>query len=145
MSAPFEFHLTEGPPDPAEERAALAGAGAGAIVVFEGRVRGVSRGRTVERLEYEAHGELARRTIETILREAAERHPVRAARVAHATGILRPGDLAVWIGVATERRHAAFAACEFVLGQLKRRAPIWRREVFADGGTEWSPTPDAIA
>ncbi len=144
MSSRLHFSLVAGPIEATVQRQCLGVDGAGAVAVFEGIVRGLSRGRLVNHLDYEAHERLVGPVMQAILQGCAERRAVEAIRVVHATGCLRPGEVAVWIGVAAERRAAACDTCREVLEELKRRAPIWRREVYLDGTHEWSPTPDPL-
>ena len=74
---------------------------------------------------------------ETILAEAIERFRVREARCIHRVGSLAIGDLAVWAGVSADHRDAAFAACRWIIDEVKRRVPIWKNEHYADGESGW--------
>jgi molybdopterin synthase catalytic subunit len=131
------FRLTSESIDVAALRAALEHAAAGACVVFEGTVRDHNGGRAVERLEYEAYPALAIREGEAVLREARARFPLLEAVCTHRTGALAIGDTAVWVGVASAHRGAAFDACRFIIDEIKHRVPIWKREFYADGTVEW--------
>lgn len=119
----------------------VAGADAGACVVFEGRVRARNRGREVVALEYEAADETARREFEKIAEEARRAFSVRDILCTHRAGRLAPGDLAVRVVVTAERRGAAFSACEYVVDELKRRLPIWKKEHYADSSSAWLNQP----
>jgi molybdopterin synthase catalytic subunit len=114
---------------------AVAGEGLGGLVTFTGLVRGVSHGRRVERLEYEAYQSMAEPSLARIGEEVGARHGCRLA-VVHRVGVLRPGEAAVVIACAAPHRAEAFRGCEEMLERLKREVPIWKREVFADGA-EW--------
>jgi molybdopterin synthase catalytic subunit len=131
------FELTEEPIDPAARRRAMAHAAAGAFVAFEGWVRDHNEGRAVVALEYEAYAALAHREGARILDEARDRFGVLDARAVHRTGPLTIGDVAVWVGVVAAHRDAAFAACRYVIDELKSRVPIWKHERYADGSTTW--------
>lgn len=131
------FSLTSAPIDPAPLLAELRQPGAGAVVIFEGRVRDHHLGRPVTRLEYEAFDEMALAEGEAIVREAERLHPGARVACVHRTGSLGLGELAVWIGVASARRQAGFAACRFVIEELKRRLPVWKKEHHPDGASEW--------
>ncbi|GAB6853160.1 hypothetical protein JCM15831A_01840 [Asaia astilbis] len=72
-----------------------------------------------------------------MLREAEARFDIVAASCIHRTGSLVIGDMAVWIGVSAAHRDAAFTACRFVIDEIKKRVPIWKRERYADGHSEW--------
>lgn len=131
------FSLSSQPIDPAELVRSLRAAEAGACATFEGWVRDHSGGRAVRALDYQAYSALAEKEGERILAEAREKFPIRAARCVHRTGSLALGDVAVWVGVAAEHRGAAFDACRYIIDQAKARIPIWKREHYADGSTEW--------
>jgi molybdopterin synthase catalytic subunit len=142
------FALAPAPLDPAALTAALralSGDAAGALVTFEGRVRAASGGRTVTGLEYEAYESLGCREGQRVADEAAKTFDVLDVACVHRTGALRPGEIAVWIGVTAAHRDAAFRACRAVIDEVKRRVPIWKKEHFADGTSEWSGTPSSPA
>jgi molybdopterin synthase catalytic subunit len=110
---------------------------AGACVCFEGWVRDHSEGERVRELEYEAHEALAAKEGEKILAEACEKFDLETACAEHRTGRLAIGDCAVWVGVSAAHRDAAFAACRYVIDELKQRLPIWKKEHYADGHSGW--------
>lgn len=109
---------------------------AGAFVAFEGWVRENNEGKAVTALEYEAYEELAVKEGQKILEEAKQFDILRAYCV-HRTGALKIGDLAVIVLVSTAHRKEAFLACEFIINEIKKRVPIWKRETYADGTTSW--------
>lgn len=111
--------------------------GVGAAVTFEGRVRDHNEGRAVRGLAYEAYAELAEVEGGKIIAEARERFDVSQVRCVHRIGELAIGDLAVWVGVSAAHRDAAFAACRYVIDEVKARVPIWKHERYADGEVEW--------
>ncbi|MBI3886743.1 MAG: ThiF family adenylyltransferase [Opitutae bacterium] len=115
----------------------LAAAGAGGFVAFDGKVRHDHAGRTVVALDYEAFDELVLAEGRALLAEATAQFGLLEARCVHRVGRLAVGDTAVWIGVAAPHRREAFEACEWILDQLKRRVPIWKKEHFADGDSGW--------
>jgi molybdopterin synthase catalytic subunit len=131
------FRLSDAPIDIGAERGALDDAAAGAYVGFEGWVRNHNDGRAVERLDYQAYAVLARSEGEAVLAEAVARHALREARCVHRVGRLGVGDLAVWVGVSADHRDAAFAACRWIIDEVKRRVPIWKNEHYADGASGW--------
>jgi molybdopterin synthase catalytic subunit len=133
----MDFALSSLPLDPAALAAGLADTRAGACVTFEGRVRNLNEGRAVVALEYEAYGPLAETEGTKIVAEAREKFAVLAVACAHRTGRLALGDLAVWVGVTAAHRGAAFDACRYVIDELKARVPVWKKEHYADGATEW--------
>ncbi len=131
------FRISAQPIDPAQLAGTLGDTAAGACVTFEGWVRQRNEGRAVHSLEYEAYAELAEREGERIFAEARARFPIVAALGVHRVGHLALGDLAVWVGVTAEHRGAAFDACRYLIDEIKARVPVWKKEHYADGATEW--------
>lgn len=131
------FELTSTPIDSAALQARLAAPEAGALTIFEGRVRNHHLGRPVTHLEYEAFDDLAQREGEAIVAETERLYPGTRVLCAHRTGTLRIGEAAVWIGVASAHRQAGFAACRHVIEEIKRRLPVWKKEHHPDGAAEW--------
>lgn len=109
---------------------------AGAVVTFSGDVRDHDHGRTVLRLDYEAHPSAAG-IIADIAAEVAERFDVVAVAVAHRTGPLEIGDCALAAAVSSAHRGDAFAACTAIVEETKARIPVWKHQYFADGSDEW--------
>ncbi len=109
----------------------------GAVVTFSGNVRDHDHGRRVERLHYECYASMADRVIASIVIEIKARWPVQDALVLHRVGTLSIGDIAVAIAVTSAHREEAFAACRFAIESVKSRAPIWKKEYFKDGTSEW--------
>ncbi|TVM01841.1 MAG: molybdenum cofactor biosynthesis protein MoaE [Candidatus Brocadia sp. WS118] len=107
----------------------------GAVTVFLGTVRNHSRGKEIIRLEYDAYPEMAVKMIQKVVDEAKEKWDVRKAAVAHRTGILAIGEIAVAIAVATPHRQEGFEACKYIIDRLKQVVPIWKKEVAFDGET----------
>src|SRR5262249_26919644 len=117
--------------------ASLSEQRAGALATFEGWVRNHNEGREVVLLEYEAFEPLSRKEAERILQEAKERFNVLDAVCVHRVGALEVGDIPVWIGVTDEHREAAFKACQYMIDEIKVRLPIWKKEHYTDGSSEW--------
>ena len=82
-------------------------------------------------------GSLAQTEAETILAEARAQYGVLETACVHRVGTLGIGELAVWIGVISEHRGAAFEACRHVIDELKARVPIWKKEHYVDGASSW--------
>lgn len=137
MSAEIRFTLTEQTIDVAALLAELHDPSAGAEVTFDGRVRNHNDGRAVNMLEYQAYPALANATGIRILEEEAARHGIQRAIAIHRTGPLAIGESAVWVGVASSHRAAAFAATQAIMERLKYELPVWKKETYADGRTEW--------
>ena len=140
------FELTDQPIDSAALRQRLERPDAGACVVFEGWVRNHHAGKPVSRLEYEAFDVMARLEGEAITAEAEQEHPGCTVLCVHRTGSLGIGELAVWIGVASAHRHAAFLACRQVIEEIKRRLPVWKKEHHSGNLAEWvNCTTESVA
>jgi molybdenum cofactor synthesis domain-containing protein len=142
-AAPAGSELPSGPAAVTAERidpAALADwarcPAAGAVVVFEGRVRDHDRDRQVARLNYEAHPD-AEQVLAGIVARAHELPGVVRAAAAHRVGALQIGDLAFAAVVACPHRREAFDAIAWLVDEVKAELPIWKHQVFADGTTEW--------
>ena len=108
----------------------------GGIACFVGTVRHHHQGRAVLRLEYSAYAPMAEAECARIVREAESQWSC-VVGLRHRIGNLAIGDVAVGIVAASSHRAEAFAACRYVIEEVKRRVPIWKREVFADGTVEW--------
>ena len=131
------FRISAGAITPAEELASLEDASSGAVVSFCGRVRNHNEGRAVTRLEYECYEELAVSEGARVVAEAREKFGVGRVRCVHRTGDLAIGEPAVWVGVAAAHRDEAFAAARYVIDEVKKRVPIWKREHYPEGPAEW--------
>lgn len=109
----------------------------GGIALFIGTVRDHAAGRTVARLDYEAHPQLALQEMARILAALSAEHPgVRVAAV-HRVGELAIGEVAVIVGASAPHRAEAFAACRAAIEQIKERVPIWKKEWADDGSGSW--------
>ena len=131
------FSLSETPFDTATLRAQLLDDRVGGYASFEGWVRDHNDGRAVHGLRYEAYAALAEAEGERVLAEALARFDILDARCVHRVGDLAIGEMAVWVGVSAAHRDAAFAACRFVIDEVKARVPIWKHERYADGDAGW--------
>lgn len=110
----------------------------GGVVTFLGVVRDRSDdGRAVVGLTYEAYEEPALREFGAIVSEARRRFGDVRLAIAHAIGELEVGDVAVAVAAAAAHRAAAFDACRYAIDELKRRAPIWKKERYAGGDARW--------
>jgi molybdopterin synthase catalytic subunit len=133
----MSFRFTQTAIDTAAARRELQDLGSGGYVCFEGWVRDQNEGQEVTRLEYEAFQELAVKEGERIVAEALRRFPVKHALCIHRVGSLGLGDMAVWVGVSSAHRGEAFDACRFIIDEVKRRVPIWKKEHYRSGNSGW--------
>jgi len=131
------FILSAAAVDIAPLRDALIRPEAGAYASFEGWVRDHHAGRAVQGLRYDAYEALAMTEGARVLEEAMRRFDIVDASCVHRTGTLAIGDLAVWVGVSSAHRDAAFAACRYVIDAIKADVPIWKHERYADGDAGW--------
>ncbi|MFG3046170.1 molybdenum cofactor biosynthesis protein MoaE [Streptomyces sp. NPDC048241] len=109
---------------------------AGGTALFVGTVRDHDGGKSVSSLEYSAHPS-AEQELRRVAEEIAAEFPVRALAAVHRTGLLAIGDVAVITAVSCPHRAEAFAACRKLIDTLKHDVPIWKRQIFTDGVTEW--------
>ena len=137
--------ITEKPIDVQRVIDTATSMGAGAVNVFVGTVRNTAHGKNVLWLEYEAYEAMAVSEIKKIIEQAAQRWGLLGWAVSHRVGTLKPGEVSVAIAVSTPHRKDSFEACQFIIDNLKEKAPIWKKEVFEDG-EEWiSASPAGIA
>lgn len=128
--------LTRDPLDLAALVAQVSSARRGGIATFLGVVRDHHDGRVVQELEYSAYEPMAESVAREIVSETERRWRVTVA-LRHRLGRLALGDAAVAIAAAGDHRDEAFAACRYVIEEVKRRVPVWKRERYADGTEAW--------
>ncbi|WP_024799433.1 molybdenum cofactor biosynthesis protein MoaE [Nocardia sp. BMG51109] len=127
--------ISDRPLDPAEVERAVTGPEHGAVVVFTGKVRNHDGGQAVSALEYSAHPQ-AETFLHRACAEISESSGLPVAAV-HRVGPLTIGDLAIAVAVAAPHRAEAFGACAELVDRIKHEVPIWKRQLFADGMSEW--------
>ena len=116
----------------------------GALCVFTGVVRNHNEGKAVLYLEYEGYEEMVVSIFDDIAREAKERFGVTAVRIVHRLGRMEIGETSVAVAVSSPHRGEAFEACRFAIDTLKHKAPIWKKEFYADGSS-WLEGPGGCA
>jgi molybdopterin synthase catalytic subunit/molybdopterin converting factor small subunit len=109
---------------------------AGAIATFVGTTRVHSRGRTVERLEYEAYPGMAEKVMAEIAEGLREQYNLTEIAIRHRTGVVEIGEASVVIAVSAPHRQDALSACRDAIDTLKERVPLWKKEIY-EGGEEW--------
>ncbi len=110
----------------------------GGIDVFLGTTRNHSNEKKVVMLEYEAYEPMALKMTEYIAEQAKQRWELHKVSIVHRVGRVPVGEASVVIAVSSSHRDEAFKACRFLIDELKRVVPIWKREHFEDGTAEWS-------
>ncbi len=129
--------ITREPLNPAAILQEVTSPSDGAVLLFWGVVRNHNEGREVDHLEYEAYAPMAEAVLREIVREAAERWAVGDIAAIHRIGRLEIGEASVAIAVASPHRAEAYEASRYIIEELKRRVPIWKREGYVDGEREW--------
>ena len=118
----------------------------GAAVTFVGVVRADRRGgQVVKALFYEAYPGMAEPLIQRLVNEAMAQWTLGGVRVQHRLGLVDVGQISVAVVVAAQHRAQAYAASRFLIEQIKHEVPIWKREQYDDGTSQWSPgTPERV-
>jgi molybdopterin synthase catalytic subunit len=109
----------------------------GAVVTFLGTVRDLTGDRTTTALDYEAYPEMAEKKMAEIEADTCRRWPVGEIVLEHRLGHLEIGDISVAVAVSCPHRAQAFEACRYAIDRLKELVPIWKKENWSDGTTEW--------
>ncbi len=131
--------LTLEPLDRERLREAVLDPAAGAVLVFEGTVRNHSDGITgIIALEYEAQSQMASKLIEKIISQTLATFPICHIALQHRLGRVELGEPTIIIAVSSAHRDEAYRASRFLIDEIKHNAPIWKREIFADGKSQWS-------
>lgn len=129
--------LTHEPIDYLASTEAVRSHAAGAVVLFLGTVREMTAGRQTTALDYDAYPEMALRKMQELIDTARSRWPIVAAEIIHRLGHLELGDISISIAVSCPHRREAFAAGQFLIDEFKQVVPIWKKENWSDGTTEW--------
>lgn len=135
-STPDFYELTDAPIDIGALARRVVPADCGATVTFDGYVREWTGGRRTNHLVYEAYPAMALREMRRLGERARERFDIRFVAIVHRTGKLEINETSVCIVAASPHRRTAFEACLWIIDELKRAVPIWKKEIYADG-EEW--------
>jgi len=112
--------------------------GCGAVVTFVGIVRADQDGRHVVRaLFYEAYPEMVESLIHRLVNEARAQWALEGVQIQHRLGLVEVGQISVVVVVAAQHRAQAYAASQFLIEQIKHEAPVWKREQYDDGTSQW--------
>ncbi len=119
--------------DPIDEAALLAGrslsADMGAVVYFLGVVRGKEAGAAIAALEYEAFQRMAEHQFQLLFDEIEKRWPIESLRLVHRLGLGKVNEPSLWVEVVAPHRQEAFAACQWLIDEMKRVVPIWKKSL----------------
>jgi molybdopterin synthase catalytic subunit len=137
LEGPWRVVITPEVLDPSEALGHVQDDRAGAIHLFVGTTRRWTEERETRRLRYDAYPDMALQQMERLLEEAGRRWTVLRGAIIHRTGIVEVGETSVLIAVATQHRAAAFEACRYLIDTLKEDVPIWKKEEYVDGTSEW--------
>lgn len=129
--------ITTGPIDLSAVMARVGGPADGAVALFVGTVRNANEGRPVGGMEYEGYVAMAREQLAAIVAEAAGRAAAGRVAAVHRLGELAVGEASVAVAVSTPHRAEAFDAARYVIEEIKKRLPVWKRERYLDGGVRW--------
>jgi len=133
----MSFSVSNTPIDASAAKKAVADQHCGGLVVFEGWIRDHNEGQAVERLEYEVYRPLAEKEGTRIIGEALQRFDISHALCVHREGLLELGEIAVIVCVSAAHRGPAFDACRYIIDEVKTRLPIWKKEHYVNGVSEW--------
>lgn len=109
----------------------------GAIVVFIGTTRKMTSGRETIKLEYDCYRPMAISELEKLKSKAMQQWPVHRCAIVHRVGIVDKGQASVVVAVSSPHRVDAFESSQWIMDTLKKVVPIWKKEIWADGETEW--------
>ncbi len=102
----------------------------GAVVYFLGIVRGTEDGTTINAIEYETFQRMAEHQFNLLFDEMEQRWPIEAVRLIHRVGVVRTNEPSLWVEVVAPHRGEAFAACQWLIDEMKRVVPIWKKPVL---------------
>ena len=114
-------------PHPITETPSEMSDGMGAVVTFHGVVRGTEDGESIRAIDYEANEEMARHQFELIFADIEKQWPVESIRLIHRVGEVTVNEASLWVEVIAPHRAEAFAACQFLIDEMKEKVPIWKR------------------
>jgi molybdopterin synthase catalytic subunit len=131
------IRLTSEPIDYALLTESVRSSDSGAVVLFLGTVRELTDGRQTIALDYDAYAPMAEAKLNELETQARARWPIDKVAIVHRTGRLELGEVSVAVAVSCPHRHEAFEAARFLIDELKVTVPIWKKENWSDGTTEW--------
>jgi len=103
--------------------------GMGAVVSFLGVVRGIEEGKAISAIDYEAFEKMAQHQFNILFEEMAKRWPIESVRLVHRIGVVKINEPSLWVEIVTPHRGEAFAACQWLIDEMKRVVPIWKKTI----------------
>jgi molybdopterin synthase catalytic subunit len=120
---------TEPIDEPALLRQRTMSDGMGAVVYFLGVVRGSEDGAPIHAIEYEAFEKMVSHQFGLLFAEVEKRWPIETVRLVHRLGVVKVNEPSLWVEVVAPHRGEAFAACQWLIDEMKRVVPIWKKLV----------------
>ena len=115
--------------EPSLVRARTMSSGMGATVYFAGVVRGTEKKAAIAAIDYEAFGKMAEHQFHLLFDEMEKRWPVESVRLVHRLGTVRVNEPSLWVEIIAPHRGEAFAACQWLIDEMKRVVPIWKKPI----------------
>ncbi len=103
--------------------------GMGAAVCFTGVVRGTEENAAISAIEYESFQRMAEHQFQLLFDQVERRWPVESVRLVHRIGLVKVNEPSLWVEILAPHRGEAFAACQFLIDEMKRVVPIWKKPV----------------
>jgi molybdopterin synthase catalytic subunit len=117
--------------EPIDEAALISqrkiSSGMGAVIYFLGVVRGEEAGRSIRAIEYEAFQKMVEHQFHLLFDEMEKRWPIESVRLVHRVGVVQVNEPSLWVEVVAPHRGEAFAACQWLIDEMKRVVPIWKK------------------
>jgi molybdopterin synthase catalytic subunit len=129
----MHVRIGPGPIDEAEAVRLVSRPENGAVLVFRGVVRNHHRGRAVSHIDYHAYREMAERELHRVVEETAEAYGIPDLAVFHRVGDVQVGEVSLLVAAAAPHRRPVFEGLLYLIDELKRRVPIWKKEYGPDG------------
>ncbi|MBI3417925.1 MAG: molybdenum cofactor biosynthesis protein MoaE [Verrucomicrobia bacterium] len=101
----------------------------GAVICFLGVVRAGEDGKRIQALDYEAHVRMAEHQFHLLFDQIEQRWPIGSVRLVHRIGVVKAGEPSLWVEVLAPHRGEAFAACQWLIDEMKRVVPIWKKPI----------------
>jgi len=119
--------------EPIDETALIAqrqiSVGMGAVVNFLGVVRGSEEGKTISAIEYEAFEKMVVHQFNLLFDDMAKNWPVESVRLVHRVGVVKVNEPSLWVEIVAPHRGEAFGACQWLIDEMKRVVPIWKKPI----------------